>query len=224
MKTGCIGKENDAVALSQHRIPMMNPSNVIPMVIEQGSRGERAYDIYSLLLKERIVFVGTGINDQVANLTVAQLLFLDREDPDRRIQMYINSPGGHVYAGMAMYDAMQLIQAPVSTTAVGLAASFGTVLLVGGRNGMRYALPNATIHMHQPLGGAQGQATDIMIQANEILRLKSRLNNIFVTHTGQPLDVIERDLDRDVYKTAQEAVEYGLVDAVLHPEEEVKQS
>lgn len=199
---------------------MMNPYNVIPMVIEQGSRGERAYDIYSLLLKERIIFVGTGINDQIANLVVAQLLFLDREDPDRRINMYINSPGGVVYSGMAMYDAMQQVNAPVSTVAVGLAASFGTVLLTGGAPGLRLALPNATIHMHQPLGGAQGQASDIIIQANEILRLKKRLNEIFVKHTGRDLETIERDLDRDIYKTAEEAVEYGLIDAVLHPTKE----
>lgn len=198
----------------------MLPHSVIPMVIEQGSRGERAYDIYSLLLKERIVFVGTGINDQVANLTVAQLLFLDREDPDRRIQMYINSPGGAVYAGMAMYDSMQLIQAPVSTVAVGLAASFGTVLLTAGDKGLRMALPNATIHMHQPLGGAQGQASDIVIQANEIVRLKTRLNNIFVKHTGQSYETIERDTDRDIYKSASEAVEYGLIDSVLLAAEE----
>jgi ATP-dependent Clp protease protease subunit len=200
----------------------MNPYNVIPMVIEQGSRGERAYDIYSLLLKERIVFVGTGINDQVANLIVAQLLFLDREDPERRINMYINSPGGQVYSGMAIYDAMQLVQAPISTVAVGLTASFGTVLLVAGESEQRLALPNATIHMHQPLGGAQGQASDIVIQANEIVRLKTRLNNIFVKHTGQPLEIIERDLDRDIYKSAEEAVEYGLVDAVLNLNEEEK--
>lgn len=195
---------------------MNTPYNVIPMVIEQGSRGERAYDIYSLLLKERIIFVGTGINDQVANLVVAQLLFLDREDPERRISMYINSPGGVVYSGFAMYDAMQQVNAPVSTVAVGLAASFGTVLLTGGTKGLRLALPNATIHMHQPLGGAQGQASDIVIQANEIVRLKNRLNNIFVKHTGQKLKAIERDLDRDIYKTAEEAVEYGLIDAVLY--------
>lgn len=201
---------------------VMNPYNVIPMVIEQGSRGERAYDIYSLLLKERIVFVGTGINDQVANLTVAQLLFLDREDPDRRVQMYINSPGGAVYAGMAMYDAMQLINAPVSTVAVGLAASFGTVLLAGGEHGMRMALPNATIHMHQPLGGAQGQASDIVIQANEIVRLKHRLNNIFVKHTGQNYETIEKDTDRDIYKSSEEAVEYGLIDQVVYVEDKEK--
>lgn len=201
---------------------MMNIQNVVPMVIEQGSRGERAYDIYSLLLKERIVFVGTGINDQVANLVVAQLLYLDREDPDRRIQMYINSPGGVVYAGMAMYDTMQQIQAPVSTVAVGLTASFGTVLLTAGESELRYALPNATIHMHQPLGGAQGQASDIMIQANEILRLKERLNNIFVKHTGQSYETIERDTDRDIYKSAEEAVEYGLIDSVLYLADEDK--
>jgi ATP-dependent Clp protease protease subunit len=192
------------------------------MVIEQGSRGERAYDIYSLLLKERIVFVGTGINDQVANLVVAQLLFLDREDPDRRIQMYINSPGGQVYSGLAMYDAMQQINAPVSTVAVGLAASFGTVLLTGGRKGMRYALPNSTIHMHQPLSGTQGQITEMLIAVNEGLRLRTLLNNIFVRHTGQDLATIERDLERDVYKSAQEAVEYGLVDAIMQPREESK--
>jgi ATP-dependent Clp protease protease subunit len=178
---------------------MLYPYNVIPMVIEQGSRGERAYDIYSLLLKERIVFVGTGINDQIANLTVAQLLFLNREDPDKRVQMYINSPGGGVYAGLGIYDAMQQIDAPVMTVAVGLTASFGTVLLAAGAKTMRMALPNATIHMHQPLGGAQGQASDIVIQANEIVRLKKLLNNVFVKHTGQPYEIIERDTDRDVY-------------------------
>ena len=193
----------------------MSIYNVVPMVIEQGSRGERAYDIYSLLLKERIVFMGMGINDQIANLIVAQLLFLDREDPDRRIQMYINSPGGVVYAGMAIYDTMQAINADVSTTAVGLTASFGTVLLAAGAAGQRMALPNATIHMHQPLGGAQGQASDIVIQANEIVRLKERLNEIFVNHTGKPKEDIERDTDRDIYFSADQAVEYGLIDNVL---------
>lgn len=203
-------------------ITSMNSYNVIPMVIEQGNRGERAYDIYSLLLKERIVFVGTGINDQVANLIVAQLLFLDREDPDRPVQMYINSPGGQVYSGLAIYDSMQQIQAPISTYAVGLTASFGTVLLTAGTKEMRFSLPNATIHMHQPLGGAQGQASDIVIQANEIVRLKTRLNNIFVHHTGQSYETIERDTDRDIYKSADEAVEYGLIDAVVNSREEVK--
>jgi len=193
----------------------MDIYNVIPMVIEQSSRGERAYDIYSLLLKERIVFVGTPIADQVANLIVAQLLFLDREDAERRIQMYINSPGGQVYPGMAIYDTIQAIHPPVSTTAVGWTASFGTVLLTAGTKGLRMALPNATIHMHQPLGGAQGQATDIVIQANEIMRLKDRLNEIFVKHTGKPKEVIERDTDRDIYFSAQQAVEYGLIDSVI---------
>ena len=193
----------------------MNISNVVPMVIEQGSRGERAYDIYSLLLKERIVFMGMGINDQVANLIIAQLLFLDREDTDRRIQMYINSPGGGVYAGLAIYDTMQAINAPVSTTAVGLTASFGTVLLTAGEADLRMSLPNATIHMHQPLGGAQGQVSDIVIQANESLRLKNLLNNIFVKHTGKGVEIIEKDTDRDIYFTPQEAVDYGLIDTVL---------
>ena len=193
----------------------MNISNVVPMVIEQGSRGERAYDIYSLLLKERIVFMGMSINDQVANLIIAQLLFLDREDTDRRIQMYINSPGGGVYAGLAIYDAMQAINAPVSTTAVGLTASFGTVLLTAGEAGLRMSLPNATIHMHQPLGGAQGQVSDIVIQANESLRLKNLLNNIFVKHTGKDVAIIEKDTDRDIYFTPKEAVDYGLIDTVL---------
>jgi len=189
------------------------------MVIEQGSRGERAYDIYSLLLKERIVFVGTGINDQMANLIVAQLLFLDREDPERRISMYINSPGGVVYAGLGIYDTMQAINAQVATTAVGLTASFGTVLLAAGTAKMRTALPHATIHMHQPLGGAQGQASDIEIQAREINRLKKLLNNIFVTHTGQSYDKIETDTDRDIYFSADEAAEYGLIDNVLSLDE-----
>lgn len=198
---------------------MMNSIyNVIPMVIEQGSRGERAYDIYSLLLKERIIFVGSGINDQIANLIVAQMLFLEREGPDRRMQMYINSPGGAVYAGMAIYDTMQQVMAPVSTVAVGITASFGTVLLTSGEAGMRMALPNATIHMHQPLGGAQGQASDIIIQAEEIVRLKKRLIDIFVHHTGRTAEEIERVTDRDVYMTAQEATEFGLVDNVLDSE------
>jgi ATP-dependent Clp protease protease subunit len=201
----------------------MYPTNLIPMVIEQGSRGERAYDIYSLLLKERIVIMGTPVNDQIANLIVAQLLFLQREDPDRQIQMFINSPGGVVYSGLAIYDTMQQISAPVSTTAVGLTASFGTVLLTAGEHGMRYALPNATIHMHQPLGGAQGQASDIVIQANEIMRLKDRLLEIFVKHTGRDREVIERDTDRDIYLSAAQAVEYGLIDAVLESTKQAPQ-
>jgi ATP-dependent Clp protease protease subunit len=185
------------------------------MVIETSGRGERAYDIYSLLLKERIVFVGTPIDDQVANVVVAQLLFLSREDPERPIQMYIHSPGGQIYAGLAIYDTMQMIPNPISTLAVGVTASFGTVLLAAGTKGQRYALPHATIHMHQPLGGAQGQASDIEIQAREILRLKSRLNNILSEATNQPLEVIERDTERDFYMDASQAVDYGLVDKVL---------
>jgi ATP-dependent Clp protease protease subunit len=195
---------------------MQHPMDlIIPSIVETTGRGERIYDIYSLLLKERIVFLGTPINDQIANLIVAQLLWLDREDPDKEIQMFINSPGGVIYAGLAIYDTMKLIKAPVSTLAIGVTASFGTVLLTAGAKGRRYALPNATIHMHQPLGGAQGQASDIVIQANEIIRLRERLNQIFVETTGQPKEVIERDTDRDFYLDAARAVEYGLIDSVL---------
>jgi len=192
-----------------------NFNNIVPMVVESTGRGERAYDIYSLLLKERIIFVGTPIDDQVANVIVAQLLFLNHEDPEREIQMYINCPGGQIYAGLAIYDTMQMISNPISTVAVGVTASFGTVLLTAGTKGRRYALPNSTIHMHQPLGGAQGQATDIAIQAKQIMRLKALLNDVMVKHTGQPLDVIERDLDRDYYLDAKQAVEYGLVDQIV---------
>lgn len=192
-------------------------SSVVPMVIESSGRGERAYDIYSLLLKNRIVFLGTQINDQVANVIVAQLLFLSREDPEAGIQMYINSPGGHIYAGMAIYDTMKMIPNKISTVAVGMAASFGTVILAAGEKGQRYALPHATIHMHQPLGGAQGQASDIEIQAKEILRLKARLNEIMAESTGQTLDTIEHDTERDYYLDAKTAVKYGLVDKVLEP-------
>ena len=194
-------------------------SSVIPMVVETSGRGERAYDIYSLLLKNRIVFVGSGINDQVANLVVAQLLYLSREDPESGIQMYINSPGGQVYSGMAIYDTMRMIPNKISTVAVGVAASFGTVLLAAGSKGQRYALPHATIHMHQPLGGAQGQASDIEIQAREILRLKERLNEILAEATGQDLETIVSDTERDFYMSAQEAVNYGLVDKVLETPE-----
>jgi ATP-dependent Clp protease protease subunit len=195
-----------------------NPQDVIPMVVETSGRGERAYDIYSLLLKERIVFLGTPIDDQVANLIVAQFLYLNHEDPEREIQMYINSPGGQIYAGLAIYDTMQMISNPISTVAVGMTASFGTLLLTAGTKGRRYALPNATIHMHQPLGGAQGQATDIEIAAKQIIRLKGLLNSVMSRHTGQPLEVIERDTDRDFYMNATQAVDYGLVDQVLeHP-------
>ena len=195
----------------------MNPDfkNVIPMVIESSGRGERAYDIYSLLLKERIIFVGTAIDDQVANVIVAQLLFLSREDSEKEIQMYINSPGGVIYSGLAIYDTMQMISNPISTVAVGVTASFGTVLLTAGSKGRRYALPNATIHMHQPLGGAQGQATDIEIQTKQILRLRNLLNDIMSRHTGKPVEVIKQDTERDFYLDAKQAVEYGLVDQVL---------
>jgi ATP-dependent Clp protease protease subunit len=200
-------------------VNQFDPQALIPMVIESTGRGERAYDIYSLLLKERIVFLGTPINDQVANLIVAQLLFLSREDPEREIQMYINSPGGQIYAGMAIYDTMQMIPAPVHTYAVGMTASMGTVLLAAGEKGHRYALPHATIHMHQPLGGASGQATDIEIHAKEILRLRERLNDILIRHTGQERERIEHDTERDFFLDAVAAADYGLVDRVL----EVKQ-
>ncbi|MEA4931346.1 MAG: ATP-dependent Clp protease proteolytic subunit [Anaerolineaceae bacterium] len=191
--------------------------SVIPMVVERTAAGERAYDIYSLLLKERIVFVGSAINDQVANVIVAQLLYLSQVDPDKSIQMYINSPGGSIYAGLAILDTMQMIRNPISTVAVGVTASFGTVLLAGGTKGQRYALPHATIHLHQPLGGAEGQASDIEIMAREVLRLKSDLNQFFANVTGQPLEIIQRDTDRDFYMTADQALSYGLIDKVLQP-------
>ena len=190
---------------------------VVPMLVERTANGDRAYDIYSLLLKERIIFVGSAINDQVANVIVAQLLYLSQVDPDKAIQMYINSPGGSIYAGLAILDTMQMIPNPISTVAVGVTASFGTVLLAGGTKGQRYALPHATIHLHQPLGGTEGQASDIEIMAREILRLKTDLNQFFADVTGQPLDVIQRDTDRDFYMTAEQAVTYGLIDKVLEP-------
>lgn len=191
------------------------PQSLIPMVIEESGRGERAFDIYSLLLRNRIVFLGTPITDQVANVIVAQLLYLSNQDPEAKIDMYINSPGGQVYAGMAIYDTMQVIPNPISTLAVGMTASFGTVLLTAGSKGHRFALPNATIHMHQPLGGAQGQASDIEIQAREILRLKDQLNQILANHTGQAIQTIERDTNRDFYLDAKGAAEYGIVDQVM---------
>ena len=197
------------------------PTSLVPMVIERDGRGERAYDIYSLLLKERIIVLGTPINDQIANLIVAQLLYLAREDPTKPIRMYINSPGGMVYSGMAIYDTMRQVECPISTVAVGFTASFGTVLLTAGTKGMRYALPHATIHMHQPLGGAQGQASDIAIQAQEIIRLRSTINNILSRHTGRTIEQIEEDTDRDIYMTAEQAKEYGLVDEVLTGSEEI---
>jgi ATP-dependent Clp protease protease subunit len=191
------------------------PKNVIPMVIESGARGERAFDIYSLLLKERIVMLGMPINDQVANVIIAQLLYLEREDPDKDISLYINCPGGIISAGLAIYDTIQLIRPDVSTICVGMAASMGTVLLCAGTKGKRYALPNATIHLHQAVGGAQGQAADIEIAAREIMRLQSLLRDILVKHTGQTMEKITHDTDRDFYLTPEQAVEYGLVDEVI---------
>jgi ATP-dependent Clp protease protease subunit len=190
-------------------------NSLIPMVIETTGRGERAFDIFSLLLRNRLIFLGTPLTDQVANITVAQLLYLNQEDRDAPINMYINSPGGQVYAGLAIYDAMQMISNPISTVAVGVTASFGTVLLAAGTKGQRYALPHATIHLHQPLGGAQGQVTDIEIQAKEFIRLRTKLNQILMKHTGQSEEVIERDTERDFWMDAKAAVDYGLVDEVL---------
>jgi ATP-dependent Clp protease protease subunit len=194
---------------------LIDPSAIVPMVVESTNRGERAYDIYSLLLRERIIFLGTPIDDQVANVIVAQLLYLDREDPERDIQIYIHSPGGSITAGLAIYDTMRLINAEVSTICVGMAASFGTVVLAAGEKGKRYALPNSTIHMHQALGGARGQASDIEIAAREILRENEIIRGILSEHTGQPIDIIKRDTDRDFYLSAPQAKEYGLIDEVL---------
>ena len=202
---------------------MQRPENIIPMVIETGARGERAFDIYSLLLKERIIFLGTPINDQVANVIVAQLLYLDREDPDRDINMYINSPGGVIYSGLAIYDTMRSLRAEVSTICIGAAASMGTILLAAGQKGKRFALPNSTIHMHQPLGGATGQASDIEIHAREILRLQDTLRGIRVETTGQSYDSIARDTDRDRFMTAEQAAEYGLIDEVLRRPEDAEE-
>ncbi len=194
---------------------LVNPAAIVPMVVETTNRGERAYDIYSLLLRERIIFLGTPIDDQVANVIVAQLLYLDREDSERDIQLYVHSPGGSITAGLAIYDTMQIISADVSTICVGMAASFGTVVLSSGAPGKRYALPNATVHLHQALGGARGQASDIEIAAREILRENEIIRNILAKHTGQPLDIIKRDTDRDFYLDAEQAKEYGLIDEIL---------
>jgi len=191
------------------------PTNVIPMVIESGARGERAFDIYSLLLRERIVMLGMPINDQVANVIIAQLLFLEREDPDKDISLYIHCPGGIISAGLAIYDTMQLIRPDVSTICVGLAASMGTLLLCAGAKGKRYALPNSTVHMHQAFGGAQGQASDIEIAAREIMRMQELIRGIIAKHTGQTLEKISHDTDRDFYLNPEQAVEYGIVDEIL---------
>lgn len=193
----------------------LKPQNIVPMVVETTARGERAYDIYSLLLKERIIFLGTPIDDQVANSIVAQLLFLDREDPERDISIYVNSPGGMIYAGLAIFDTMNLVRADVSTIAVGVTASMGTVLLAAGQKGKRFSLPNTTIHMHQALGGGSGQASDVEIQARELLRNNEKIRQILADSTGQTLERIKHDTDRDVYMTAEQAKDYGLVDEIL---------
>lgn len=194
---------------------MQSPENIIPMVVESGARGERAYDIYSLLLKERIIFLGTPINDQVANAIIAQFLFLEREDPDRDINLYINSPGGVVYAGLAIVDAMNMIRPDIATYCVGMAASFATVLLCSGAKGKRYALPNATVMMHQVAGGVQGQASDLEIHAREALRLQDKVRKIISDNTGQTFEKVAQDTDRDYFMTAEDAKEYGLIDDVL---------
>jgi len=203
---------------------------LIPYVIESTGRGERMYDIYSLLLKERIIFLGTPINAQVANVIVAQFLFLDREDPEKEISVYINCPGGEIYPGLAVYDTMQQVQAPISTIAVGWTASLGTILLAAGAKGRRYALPHATIHMHPAGGGARGYAPDVEIQARELLRMQDLLKNLLARHTGQSVERITRDFDRDYFMNPQEAIEYGIIDEVLIPgkgkveEEEAEES
>lgn len=188
---------------------------VIPMVTESGARGERAFDIYSLLLRERIVFLGVPINDQVANLIIAQLLYLEREAPDKDVSLYVHCPGGIISAGLAIYDTMQLVRCDVSTICVGLAASMGTLLLCAGTKGKRYALPNSTIHLHQAVGGAQGQAADIEIAAREIMRMQEKIRSIIAKHTGQPVEKIAHDTDRDFYLNPEQAVEYGIVDEIL---------
>jgi len=196
--------------------------SLVPYVIEQTSRGERSYDIYSRLLKERIIFLGEEVNETTASLVVAQLLFLESEDPSKDIHLYINSPGGSVTAGMAIYDTMNYIKCDVSTTCIGMAASMGAFLLAGGAKGKRYALPNAEIMIHQPLGGARGQATEIQIAAEHILKTKKKLNEILAENTGKPFDVIEKDTDRDNYMSATEALEYGLIDHVIVNKESEK--
>jgi len=209
-------RDNIAPPLTLSASQLDNTINqVVPMVIEQTNRGERAYDIFSLLLKERIIFLGTGIDDQIANLIIAQLLFLAREDPDKDITLYINSPGGYVNAGLAIYDTMQLIQPDVSTTCVGMAASMGAVLLCGGAKNKRFSLPNSTIMIHQAAGGFEGTAADIEIRAREILRLQQRLKEIISFHSGQEVDKVARDMDRDFFMSAEAAKEYNLVDQII---------
>jgi len=210
------------VKKNKEDVKMKEVNQLVPMVVEQGARGERAYDIFSRLLKERIIFVGTPIDDQISNLIIAQLLFLESEDSSKDAYMYINSPGGVVTAGLAVYDTMQYIKTKVSTICVGQAASMGALLLAAGAKGKRFALPNSRIMIHQPLGGAQGQATDIEIQTQEILRVKKLLQNILVKHTGQSLEKIEKDTDRDFYMGAGEAVKYGLVDEVIQSRKDLE--
>lgn len=189
--------------------------SLVPIVIEKDGRGERAYDIYSRLLKERIVFLGTSIDDNVANIIIAQLLFLESEDPTQDIYLYVNSPGGYITSGLAIYDTMQYVKAPIVTMCIGQAASMGAVLLAGGNQGKRYALPHSRILIHQPLGGAQGQATDIDIQAREILRMREEINNILTKHTGQPIEKIAADTERDFFMTAEQALNYGIIDKIV---------
>jgi ATP-dependent Clp protease, protease subunit len=200
----------------------MDIKNVIPMVVESGSKGERAFDIYSLLLRERIVMLNMPINDQVANVVISQLLYLDREDPDKDISLYIHSPGGVVTAGLAIYDTMQLIRPDVSTICLGMAASMATILLTSGAKGKRYALPHSTIHMHQVLGGAQGQAADVVIAAKEIMRLDGIIRTIMMKHTGQTAEKLLHDMDRDFYLDPIQAIEYGLIDQVLEKQQPKK--
>ncbi|MRI34802.1 ATP-dependent Clp endopeptidase, proteolytic subunit ClpP [Endozoicomonas sp. OPT23] len=190
-------------------------SGLVPIVVEQSARGERSYDIYSRLLKERVIFLVGQVEDHMANLVVAQLLFLESENPDKDIHLYINSPGGSVTAGMSIYDTMQFIKPDVSTMCIGQACSMGSLLLAAGANGKRYALPHSRVMIHQPLGGFQGQASDIAIHAQEILTIKERLNNILAHHTGQPMEIVEKDTDRDNFMSAEQAMEYGLIDKVL---------
>ncbi len=198
----------------QAQAPRLNVNNVIPMVVEQSARGERAYDIYSRLLKERIIFIGEPVTDHLANLVIAELLFLEKEDPDADIDIYINSPGGSVSAGLAMYDVMQMIKCDVATICVGLAASMGAVLLAGGQKGKRYALPNARIMIHAVSGGYEGTVQDAEIRLREMVRMHDSLNDILAKHTGQPYDKVRRDMDRDYFMSPQEALEYGLIDKI----------
>lgn len=195
---------------------------LIPMVVEQSQRGERAYDIYSRLLKERIIFIGSSISDEIANLVIAQMLYLESEDPDKDINLYINTPGGWVPAGLAIYDTIQYIKPQISTLCLGQAASMGALLLAAGNSGKRFSLPHSRIMIHQPYGGFQGQASDIAIQAKEILRMREEINNIFVRHTGQPLPKIQADTDRDFYMTSEEAVNYGIIDSIVTAREATK--